>query len=172
MHGFVGVANVTSGDEDALASAVANFPIISVGIDASSDDFQMYGGGVYQDGSCHNHMDDLDHGVAVVGYGHGEPNPTKPFDAAPTQSCDAANPSAAVCPADSTCCCQHVSIFTKKCSTYKCCPSGATCPSPGFLPFKNCTLANPLWCAPRPLPLPPPSPRGHPLQVHGQELLG
>ena len=157
VHGFVGVANVTEGDEDALVSAVANFPIISIGIDASSDDFQMYGGGVYQDGSCHNHMDDLDHGVAVVGYGHGQPNPTKPFDTAPIQSCDASNPSAAVCPADATCCCQHVSIFTKKCSTYKCCPSATTCPAPGFLPFKGCSLANPLWYAP-----PPPSPRPPP----------
>lgn len=68
MHGFAGVANVTSGDEDALVSAglllkhkfytenvsiynsllsaVANFPVISIGIDASSDNFQLYGGGV------------------------------------------------------------------------------------------------------------------------------
>jgi hypothetical protein len=90
-------------------------------------------------------MDDLDHGVAIVGYGHGEPNPTMPFDANPTQSCDATNPSSAVCPADSTCCCQHESVFTKKCTTYKCCPSGDVCPKPSVLPFKNCTLANPLW---------------------------
>jgi hypothetical protein len=81
VHGFAGVANVTSGDEDALVSAscaprisrtqthlsraaacvqcaqlphtappplsVANYPVISIGIDASSDDFQLYGGGVY-----------------------------------------------------------------------------------------------------------------------------
>jgi len=145
VHGFAGVANVTSGDEDALVSAVANFPVISIGIDASSDDFQLYGGGVYQDYSCGHGMDDLDHGVAIVGYGHGEPNPTQPFDATPTQSCDAENPSLAVCSVDSTCCCQHVSIFTKKCTSYKCCPSGEVCPKPGFLPFKNCTLANPLW---------------------------
>jgi hypothetical protein len=149
---------------------VANFPIISIAIDASSDNFQLYGGGVcvpcphkhkllpvrifhltrscrYQDYDCSSDMDSLDHGVAVVGYGHGEPNPTLPFDSQPTQSCDAANPSLAVCPADSTCCCQHVSIFTKKCTSYKCCPSGDVCPKPGFLPFKNCTLANPLWYA-------------------------
>ena len=148
--------------------SVANYPVISIGIDASSDDFQLYGGGVYaaisiyspllcfnlrcscsyQDDSCGHGMDDLDHGVAIVGYGHGQPNPTQPFDSAPTQSCDAENPSLSVCPADSTCCCQHVSVFTKKCTTYKCCPSGDVCPKPGFLPFKNCSLANPLWCMP------------------------
>jgi hypothetical protein len=202
VHGFAGVANVTSGDEDALVSAscapnvthanacvsrcctramcttasrrshlplqsptTPSFLLESTPPPMTSSStvaactlpasiysplicFNSRSSCSYQDYSCGHGMDDLDHGVAIVGYGHGEPNPTKPFDSAPTQSCDAENPSLSVCPADSTCCCQHVSVFTKKCTTYKCCPSGDVCPKPGFLPFKNCSLANPLWCMP------------------------
>eukprot|EP00250_Pteridium_aquilinum_P001531 c11725_g1_i1 orf=657-1784(-) len=55
---------VAQNDEQALLRAVAKQPV-SVGIDASRRDFQFYSGGVY-DGHCGT---DLDHGVAIVGYG-------------------------------------------------------------------------------------------------------
>ena len=67
--GITGYTQVKSGDETALMNAVFNKPVISVGIDASSYDFQLYSGGVYNEKSCQNGMDQLDHGVAVVGYG-------------------------------------------------------------------------------------------------------
>lgn len=55
---------VAANDEQALLQAVAKQPV-SVGIDASHRDFQFYAGGVY-DGGCGT---ELDHGVAIVGYG-------------------------------------------------------------------------------------------------------
>ena len=69
--GFTGYANVTKGDEAALKQAAYAKPVISVGIDASSFAFQLYNGGVYDDNQCKNGPKDLDHGVAVVGYGTG-----------------------------------------------------------------------------------------------------
>lgn len=66
---FSGYVNVTSGDEAALKAATFEKPVISVGIDASSIWFQLYLFGVYDHSSCKNSIDDLDHGVAVVGYG-------------------------------------------------------------------------------------------------------
>ncbi|XP_060193081.1 cysteine protease XCP2-like isoform X2 [Lycium barbarum] len=54
-------------DETALLCAVAQQPV-SVGIDATSADFQLYRGGIY-DGSCSSSPDDLSHGVLIVGYG-------------------------------------------------------------------------------------------------------
>ena len=53
----------------ALKAAAFEKPIISVRIDASSTWFQLYFGGVYDHSGCKNGIDDLDHGVAVVGYG-------------------------------------------------------------------------------------------------------
>jgi len=66
---FSSYVNVTSGDEKALMVASSEH-VISVGIDASSFMFQLYGSGVYNDASCKNGWDDLDHGVTVVGYNH------------------------------------------------------------------------------------------------------
>lgn len=66
---FTSYVNVTSGDEDALKSAVANKSVISVAIDASSFLFQLYKHGVFVWPFCKNGQDELDHGVAVVGYG-------------------------------------------------------------------------------------------------------
>jgi len=60
--------NVTSGDENDLLVKTYSGPV-SVAIDASSDDFQLYDGGVYVDDECGNSVDDLDHGVLVVGWG-------------------------------------------------------------------------------------------------------
>lgn len=76
--GITGYTNVTSGDESALVAAVYERATVSVGIDASSILFQFYEKGVYDDKSCKNTYKDLDHGVAVVGYGVGEPTPPMP----------------------------------------------------------------------------------------------
>ena len=65
--GITGYVNVTSGDEAALATACASESVISVGIDASQMSFQFYESGIYDEPKCHNAMDKLDHGVAVVG---------------------------------------------------------------------------------------------------------
>lgn len=61
---ITGYEDVPSNNEQALQQAVANQPI-SVAIDASGSDFQNYQSGVFT-GSCGTQ---LDHGVAVVGYG-------------------------------------------------------------------------------------------------------
>ncbi|KAM2557864.1 hypothetical protein TB2_014936 [Malus domestica] len=59
-----GHESVPANDEDALLKAAANQPI-AVAIDAGGSDFQFYDEGVF-DGKCGT---ELDHGVAVVGYG-------------------------------------------------------------------------------------------------------
>ncbi|KAL8159259.1 hypothetical protein V2J09_000796 [Rumex salicifolius] len=53
--------------ETALLCAAVNQPV-SVGIDGSSIDFQLYTGGIY-DGDCSSDPDDIDHAALVVGYG-------------------------------------------------------------------------------------------------------
>ena len=55
-----------SGDEQALAVAVARQPIV-VGVDASHTSFQMYESGIYHDPKCSS--EELDHSMLVVGYG-------------------------------------------------------------------------------------------------------
>ncbi|KAL6505466.1 hypothetical protein OROHE_022845 [Orobanche hederae] len=59
-----GYENVPKNDENALMKAVANQPV-SVAIDAGGSDMQFYSEGVFT-GDCGT---ELDHGVAVVGYG-------------------------------------------------------------------------------------------------------
>ncbi|XP_061351273.1 vignain-like [Gastrolobium bilobum] len=59
-----GHETVPANDEDALLKAVSNQPV-SVAIDAGGSDFQFYSEGVFT-GTCGT---ELDHGVAVVGYG-------------------------------------------------------------------------------------------------------
>jgi cathepsin L len=66
---YTSYANVTVGSEDALETAVANQPTVSVAIDAGSFWFQLYSSGVYDDTSCKSDLDDLDHGVLAAGYG-------------------------------------------------------------------------------------------------------
>jgi cathepsin L len=67
--GITGYANVTHGDETALKQMAYEHAIISIGIDASQGSFQFYSSGVYNEPACHNTIDQLDHGVAIVGYG-------------------------------------------------------------------------------------------------------
>ncbi|KAJ3673230.1 hypothetical protein LUZ60_006604 [Juncus effusus] len=59
-----GYANVSTNSEQSLIQAVAAQPV-SVGIDAGSFVFQFYSAGIFT-GPCGT---DLNHGVAVVGYG-------------------------------------------------------------------------------------------------------
>ncbi|XP_028764934.1 low-temperature-induced cysteine proteinase-like [Neltuma alba] len=53
--------------ESALLCATVKQPI-SVGMDGSAIDFQLYTGGIY-DGSCSSDPEDIDHAVLIVGYG-------------------------------------------------------------------------------------------------------
>jgi len=77
--GITGYANVTAGDEDALKAAVFEHATISIGIDASQMSFQFYSSGVYDEPRCHNKVEQLDHGVSIVGYGvQSGPSPSPP----------------------------------------------------------------------------------------------
>jgi len=62
-----GFVDIDHGFEDKLKEAVATVGPVSVAIDASSDEFQMYQSGVYYNKACSSEQ--LDHGVLVVGYG-------------------------------------------------------------------------------------------------------
>jgi len=71
--GITGFTSVPEGDEAALKEAVYSNSIISIGIDASQSSFQFYAGGVYVEPGCSSTQ--LDHGVAIVGYGGNGPSP-------------------------------------------------------------------------------------------------
>ncbi|XP_059669794.1 low-temperature-induced cysteine proteinase-like [Cornus florida] len=63
IDGYTDIAE----EESALLCAVINQPI-SVGMDGSAIDFQLYTSGIY-DGSCSDNPNDIDHAVLIVGYG-------------------------------------------------------------------------------------------------------
>ncbi|CAN6362278.1 unnamed protein product [Urochloa humidicola] len=65
-----GYQKVPTGDEAALAAAVANQPV-SVGVDGQN--FQLYAGGIFPGSSCGTN---INHGMTAVGYGTTE-NGTK-----------------------------------------------------------------------------------------------
>merc|ERR1711966_342369 len=66
--GITGFTNTKSGDESAMKVASSQH-VLSIGIDASQQSFQFYSSGVYVEPRCKNGANDLDHGVAIVGYG-------------------------------------------------------------------------------------------------------
>ena len=59
---------VPSGDEQALAVAVARQPVV-VGVDASHESFEDYDSGIYYEPKCSSSAEKLDHAMLVVGYG-------------------------------------------------------------------------------------------------------
>eukprot|EP00933_Yihiella_yeosuensis_P021013 TRINITY_DN1673_c0_g1_i1.p1 TRINITY_DN1673_c0_g1~~TRINITY_DN1673_c0_g1_i1.p1 ORF type:complete len:427 (-),score=102.33 TRINITY_DN1673_c0_g1_i1:343-1623(-) len=67
--GITGFTHTKKGDEAALKVATWQKPVISIGIDASQQSFQFYSSGVYVEPDCKSDAADLDHGVAIVGYG-------------------------------------------------------------------------------------------------------
>jgi len=62
-----GFMDIQSGNEVHLKQAVARVGPVSIGIDASHESFQFYGGGVYEEPDCDEGS--IDHAVLVVGYG-------------------------------------------------------------------------------------------------------
>nr|CAI5868954.1 unnamed protein product [Callosobruchus analis] len=64
-----GYVEIPVGDEKALEIAVGTIGPVSVGIDAGKQTFQFYSDGIYDEPTCNNGPDDVNHAVLVVGYG-------------------------------------------------------------------------------------------------------
>lgn len=62
-----GYVDVKAGSEDDLKEKVGTLGVASICIDASSWDFQLYSGGIYDEPDCSSWW--LDHAVGCVGYG-------------------------------------------------------------------------------------------------------
>ena len=67
-----GYAFVPAGDDEALREAVYSRGPLQVSIDAAARGFRFYSSGVYDEPSCSPKEEDLDHSVALVGYGTDE----------------------------------------------------------------------------------------------------
>ena len=67
-----GYAFVPKGDDEALMEAVYSRGPLQVSIDAAAKGFRFYSSGVYDEPSCSPKEEDLDHSVALVGYGTDE----------------------------------------------------------------------------------------------------
>ena len=65
---LTGYKRVTAKSPSAMKSALAG-GMVGCAIDASSEKFQLYGSGVYQDVNCATDANSLNHEVAAVGYG-------------------------------------------------------------------------------------------------------
>jgi len=64
--------DIIQGNETDLAVMTVK-GTVSIGIDASHQSFQMYQGGMYVEPDCQNGLNDLDHGVVVIGYNNDVP---------------------------------------------------------------------------------------------------
>ncbi|CAL1272232.1 unnamed protein product [Larinioides sclopetarius] len=63
-----GFVDIPFGDEEALKTAVATVGPISIAINASGD-FMDYESGIYNPHECDGKVENLSHGVLIVGYG-------------------------------------------------------------------------------------------------------
>ncbi|KAE8573296.1 digestive cysteine proteinase 1 [Halyomorpha halys] len=72
---ITGYADLPSGDEKVLKTAVATVGPVSVAIDSMDGNFQHYQSGVYYSENCQNTEDKLDHALLIIGYGkeNGQP---------------------------------------------------------------------------------------------------
>jgi len=91
---FVGYANVSHGNEEALKQATYEQGVISVAIDAGQGSFQFYAKGVYNEPKCKTAQKELDHGVAIVGYGSVMAPPGPPPGPGPANCVDNNNKTA------------------------------------------------------------------------------
>ena len=77
MTNITGYVNVSVGDEVALLAAVATGGVIPSGINSEAQQFMFYSGGILDipAARCKAGPNDLDHGVAIVGYGESAGTP-------------------------------------------------------------------------------------------------
>jgi C1A family cysteine protease len=68
--GHIKYGQVTQGDETKLAEAVVNNGPLYIALYANTQDFMFYESGVLSISNCPNSVQDLDHALALVGYGY------------------------------------------------------------------------------------------------------